>query len=343
MFNWRLLLFPFALIYGVIMYCRNLFYDFGIFRTHKIRSKSIVVGNLSVGGTGKSPHILYLTELLNKSLPLAILSRGYGRSTKGLLEVSVNSNSNDVGDEPLMFKKRLNQNAMVVVAEERKKGVVFIEQKQQGIILLDDAFQHRKVTAGFNMLLTDYSFPFYHDFMLPAGNLRELKIGKKRAHCIVVTKCPDKLPSEEKESIINNLNVKRIPVFFSKMVYGELISFGKPLSDLNNIQKAILVTGIAKPQPLLKRLNRFYEVELLAFPDHYNFSREDCAEIHRKFDTFAHENCAIITTEKDFVRLDSLLTSEEKTKYPWYYQSITVKIDEEEKFKDLINSYVDTI
>lgn len=343
MFNWRFLLFPFALIYGVIMYCRNVFYDFGIFRSHKIRSKSIVVGNLSVGGTGKSPHILYLTELLSKSLPIAILSRGYGRSTKGLLEVSVNSNSNDVGDEPLMFKKRLNQNAMVVVAEERKKGVEFIEQKQQGLILLDDAFQHRKVTAGCYILLTDYSFPFYGDYMLPAGNLREWKLGKKRAQCIVVTKCPDRLSSDEKELIINNLNVKHIPVFFSNMVYGQLISFGKPLSDLNNIQKVILVTGIAKPQPLLDWLNRFYEVELIAFPDHHNFSREDCAEIHRKFDTFAHENCAIITTEKDFVRLSSLLSNDDKTKYPWYYQSITVKIDEEDKFKDLINSYVDTI
>lgn len=340
MFNWRLLLFPFALIYGVIMYCRNLFYDFGIFRTYKIKSKSIVVGNLSVGGTGKSPHILYITELLQKSLPIAILSRGYGRSTKGLLEVSVNSDSNEVGDEPLMFKKRLNQNAMVVVSEERKKGVEFIEQKQQGIILLDDAFQHRKVTAGFNILLTDYSFPFYHDFMLPAGNLREWKMGKKRAQCIVVTKCPDKLSSEEKESIINNLNVKHIPVFFSKMIYGELVSFGK---ERTTIEKVMLVTGIAKPQPLLNWLNRFYEVELLAFPDHHNFSREDCAKIHRKFDTFAHKNYAIITTEKDFVRLDSLLTEKEKQIYPWHYQSITVKIDEEEKFKDLINSYVDTI
>ena len=143
-----------------------------------------------------------------------------------------------------------------------------------------------------------------------------------------------------KNIIIKKIDAESIPVFFSKMIYGQIVSFGK---QIGIIEKVILVTGIAKPQPLLDWLNRFYEVELLAFPDHHNFSREDCAKIHREFDTFAHENCAIITTEKDFVRLSSLLSNDDKTKYPWYYQSITVKIDEEDKFKDLINSYVDTI
>lgn len=341
MFKWRIVLFPFSIIYGFITAIRNFCYTIGVFKSYKIPLKSIVIGNLNVGGTGKSPHVLYIHDLISTLSPKAIISRGYGRTTKGLLEVQQNSSAQMMGDEPLMFKKRLGDEVTVVVSEERKLGVEYVISKEpKSIILLDDAFQHRKIEAGFAVLLTDYSDPFYNDFMLPAGNLREWKSGKNRADCIIVTKCPDELSSEEKSKISSKVGFKNDNVFFSKMIYGELVPFAKIQSD---IKKVLLVTGIANPKPLEKWLNRFYEVELMAFQDHHNYTFEELAKIHRKFDTFANKNSAIVTTEKDFVRLDGLLTETDRLNYPWYYQSMTVKIDKEEKFKELINAYVDTI
>ena len=341
MINWRLLLLPFGWIYGCITGIRNVLFDSGVLSSYKIPAKSIVVGNLSVGGTGKSPHILYLVELLNDKRNIAIVSRGYGRTTKGLLTVEEHSEAVNVGDEPLMFKKRLNDNVKVLVSEKREIGVkTALKSSENSVVLLDDAFQHRKVKAGFYVLLTDYSQPFYTDFMLPAGNLREWRSGAKRADCIVVTKCPELLHSEEMDAITEKVNRRGTPVFFSQMIYGDLVSFGK---KQESIEKVLLVTGIANPKPLEMWLNRFYQLETVRFPDHHNFSHSDIAEIHQKIDSFANENAVIVTTEKDYVRLNSLLTENDKLRYPWYYQAMTVKINEEEQFKAIIDAYVDTI
>ena len=341
MINWRLLLLPFGWIYGCITGIRNVLFDSGVLSSYKIPAKSIVVGNLSVGGTGKSPHILYLVELLNDKRNIAIVSRGYGRTTKGLLTVEEHSEAVNVGDEPLMFKKRLKDSVKVLVSEKREIGVkTALQSSENSVVLLDDAFQHRKVKAGFYVLLTDYSQPFYTDFMLPAGNLREWRSGAKRADCIVVTKCPELLSSEEMDAITEKVNRRGTPVFFSQMIYGDLVSFGK---KQESIEKVLLVTGIANPKPLEMWLNRFYQLETVRFPDHHNFSHSDIAEIHQKIDSFANENAVIVTTEKDYVRLNSLLTENDKLRYPWYYQAMTVKINEEEQFKAIIDAYVDTI
>lgn len=176
----KLLLFPLSLIYGCIVAIRNFCYDKGWFKSYEIPGKSIVVGNLSMGGTGKSPHTLYLWNLLSQSNDVAILSRGYGRDSKGLIELTEKLHSNEVGDEPLMFKKNIGNRGLVVVSESREKGVKYIRQKQtDAIILLDDAFQHRKVKAGFSILLTDYKRPYFSDFVVPSGTLREFRSGKK--------------------------------------------------------------------------------------------------------------------------------------------------------------------
>lgn len=337
----RLLLIPFSFIYGGIMAIRNALFSLGVFNVFKIPGKSIVIGNLSTGGTGKSPHVLYLLSLLSPAKQKIVLSRGYGRTTKGYLEVTSNSNALQVGDEPLMFKKRLGDTATVIVSESRKLGIETLDPNfNESIIVLDDAFQHRKVEAGFSILLTDYAHPFYADFVLPAGNLREFRCGKKRADCVVVTKCPTGLNDSEKKKISKKINLSNKPVFFSSLRYDKLVVFGKKLGEIDHV---LLVTGIANPKPLEQWLKNFYVVESVQFTDHHNYTREEVLGIHQKIDTFAYENTAIVTTEKDFVRLDTLLTHEEKEKYPWYYQPITVKIDEEEKFKFLINSYVDTI
>lgn len=338
---WRYLLFPFSVLYGTVMAIRNLFFDWGLFASYPIPGKSIVIGNLSMGGTGKSPHALYVLNLLKDRTSVATLSRGYGRKTKGLLEVTPTSLSEEVGDEPLMFKKRVGDSACVVVSENRQEGVRYIQSKHpEALIVLDDAFQHRKVTAGFSVLLTDFNRPFFSDFVVPMGTLREWRGGKNRADCVVVTKCPERISDDQKQSIVKRIGMSGKPVYFSRIEYDELISFGK---SVQSIKEVLLVAGIAKPQPLIEYLKRFYKVEVLHFPDHHNFTMADISEIHRKIGTFASENAAIITTEKDFVRLDSLLSDEDKQQFPWYYQPIRVKIDEEEQFKDLINRYVDTI
>lgn len=341
MFLKRILLFPFSFLYGCITAVRNLLYDNGIKKSYPIPGKSIVIGNLSMGGTGKSPHTLYLWNLLKNDHSVAMLSRGYGRKTTGLLEVKHESTSIEVGDEPLMFKKRVGEQTQVVVAENRKIGVDYIRsQDEHAVILLDDAFQHRKVQPGFSILLTDFNRPYYADAVVPAGTLREWKNGKNRADCIVVTKCPESLSDAEKRTIIRKLKGEEKPVFFSRIMYGDLIPFTKEIPDYTHI---LLVTGIANPKPLESYLKRFYQVDSIIFSDHHQFTAADLTRIHAKFDTFTPQNSIIVTTEKDFVRLEPMLTPAERQNYPWYYQSITVQLDREEAFNELINNYVDTI
>lgn len=189
----RWLLIPFSLIYGFIVFIRNKCYDWGIFKTVHIPIKSICVGNLSVGGTGKTPHVDYLIQhFLQSDTRIAVLSRGYGRQTNGVLIATESSTSADLGDEPLQYKQRYGDQIDVVVAEKRVLGVQAIQEKlpKTELILLDDAFQHRAVQAGFSILITPFDDLFTNDFMLPTGNLREWKSGKKRANLIVVSKCP---------------------------------------------------------------------------------------------------------------------------------------------------------
>lgn len=337
----KILLFPFSLLYGLVTAVRNFLYDSGVFSSYPVPGKSIVIGNLSMGGTGKSPHTLYLWEVLEKKYPVAILSRGYGRKTKGLLEVKEGHSSSEAGDEPLMFKKRTGEKSIVVVSESRKNGVEYIRSvNDHSVILLDDAFQHRKIKPGFSILLTDYNHPYYSDHVVPSGTLREWRCGKKRADCVIVTKCPGSLTEEEKKHVIERLKFRKGSIFFSQIIYGALVPFGKEKKRFSNI---LLVTGIADPNPLEIYLKRFYKVESMVFPDHHHFTEADLMKIHAKFDTFTPENSIIVTTEKDFVRLESLLTAPDKQKYPWHYQSITVKMDKQEQFNALINNYVDTI
>lgn len=328
-------------MYGIVVIIRNFLYDIQFIKSYHIPGKSIALGNLSVGGTGKSPHTLYLWELIYPHHDVAILSRGYGRKTTGLIEVETAHTAKQVGDEPLMFKKRVGDATLVVVAEQRKTGVDYIRQKnKQAVILLDDAFQHRKVKAGFSILLTDFNQPYFSDMLLPSGNLREPKSGKQRATCLIVTKCPKSLSNVQKSEFIQDLDVQTKKVFFSSINYGKLVSFGKEMNDFNQV---LIVSGIANPKPLFDYFKQNYMCETIIFPDHHNFSQKDITQIHAKFDTFTNRNSIIITTEKDFMRLNSLLTSQEKEKYPWHYQQIELEIEIKEEFNKLIRNYVDEI
>jgi tetraacyldisaccharide 4'-kinase len=338
----RLLLFPFSILYGCITFIRNKFFDWGIFEVYKIPLKSITIGNLSVGGTGKTPHVAFIVDFLKNNYKVAILSRGYGRKTKGYFQVNTSSTSEMVGDEPLFYFNNFNKDVSVVVCESRKQGVVEIEKTiHPKVIVLDDAFQHRKVKAGLSILLTEFSKPFYSDWMLPVGNLREFTSGKKRADFIVVTKCPENLSEKDKNNCIKKMNVSSSQVFFSKIVYGDVIRFDNQGVELFN--QVLLVTGIANPFPLKESLEIDKKVELVAFPDHHDFSLSEIQKIHTKFDALENKNALILTTEKDYMRLKSQLSIQDLEKYPWCYVPITIDIDRKKEFLDEIINYVDTI
>lgn len=338
----RKLLWPFSLVYGFITLVRNKCYDWGIFKLYVIPGKSICIGNLSVGGTGKTPHVAYLAELLSPNLETSILSRGYGRKTQGYRLVKPTDSAEQVGDEPLYYASIFESNVHVAVCEKRAEGIqqVLKHFPSNELILLDDAYQHRAVKAGLNILLTEYNAPFSSDLVLPAGNLREFRSGKKRAQIVIVTKCPKAIGEAGKTRIANSLKVNTETLFFSEIVYAPMRAFGQ---ERSNIKKVLLVTGIANPSPLIAEIEQQYEVEHLKFGDHHAFSKQDIEAIHQKFDTFACNETIILTTEKDFMRLKAVSASWKLDDYPWYYQPITVKIDNEYTFKALINQYVNTI
>jgi len=338
----RFFLFPFSLIYLLITSLRNLAYDWGIFKSYYIPKKSICVGNLSVGGTGKTPHVTYLAELLSDTHETTILSRGYGRKTSGFLNVDATKNVNEVGDEPLFYANHFGNKVHVAVCEKRAVGVRKIQSlfPTNELIILDDAFQHRAVKAGLNVLITEFNNPFSSDYLMPVGSLRESKSGSNRAAILIVSKCPENYTEETKRNLLKSLNFNPELIFFSRIAYSKMKAFGK---EIATFKKVILVTGIANPKPLLTYLSSKFEVEHLSFSDHHAFSESDILRIHQKFDTFANEETIILTTEKDYMRLKDFSTDWNLQNYPWYFQPIKIEIENEEQFKNLINQYVNTI
>ncbi len=336
-FKWLLL--PFSWIYGGITFIRNRLYDLGIKKSYVIQKKAIVVGNLSVGGTGKTPLVSYIVNyLLHSNRNVSTLSRGYGRATKGVLFASKNATANEIGDEPLIYHKEF-PNAVVVVAEKRKDGVQQILQKHPEIdvIVLDDAFQHRAVSAGLSILVTEFERPFSADWIVPVGRLREGVRGAKRADIIVVSKCPTTAQPGQKEALKKALAKYGQHVFFSSIGYRAMVSMNH--TTVNSFKNVLLVTGIGNPKPLFDHLNSKFEVTHLKFADHHDFTAKDIETIHQKFNTFASHDKIIVTTEKDFMRLrafEEIISGS----IPWFYQPIDVRMDNEEQFKNLLEAYV---
>ena len=342
--KFRLILLPFSWIYGSILAIRNYLYDKGIFKSETISVPSICVGNLSMGGTGKTPHVDFITSyFLSKSVKPAILSRGYGRKTTGVIEVLESASAFEVGDEPLFYKTKFKDNATVFVAENRVLGAKEIVQKhpKTELLILDDAFQHRRFKAKVNVLITDFSHLFSSDFVVPAGNLREFRSGKNRADIIVVSKCPSDLSPEKKAEIRKSLHFKNENIFFSKIQYNDLIPFKSGVDSTD--KKSIVVTGIGNPSPFISKLNRDFTTKHVKYPDHHPFSAQDIKEIHEKFDIFAPDgDGVIITTEKDFMRLREMKEVKESNR-KWFYKAISIVIDEQEKFNLLLEKYVNEI
>ena len=337
----RWLLLPFSWLYGVITFIRNKAYDWAILKSYKIPKKSITVGNLSVGGTGKTPHVDYLIQyFLSKEKTISVLSRGYGRKTKGLIVASNQSTATEIGDEPMQYIRHYSDNIHVVLAEKRKEGVdhILSQFPQNELIILDDAFQHRAVSAGFSILITPFNDLFTDDFMLPTGNLREWKSGKKRADLIVVSKSPNKISNEEESVILKKLTFDVNRIFFSSLVYTDLVPFSNEIENVE-IESALIVAGIGNPMPLVEFWQSKCSVELMAFPDHHNYSSSDITAIHEKFGKFASENKVIITTEKDYMRLQQFDEVFDQ-KNAWHYQPIAITIKNQKKFNALLDDYI---
>jgi tetraacyldisaccharide 4'-kinase len=327
----RKLLFPFSLLYGGITALRNWLYDKSWLKSKAYDFPVICVGNLSTGGTGKSPMIELLVSYLKEEHRVAILSRGYKRKTTGYRDVLPNSSVEEVGDEPLQFKRKFPE-ITVAVCEDRQTGIEKL-RKVASIILLDDAFQHRKVKASFNILLTAFDKLYANDCMLPTGNLREPKIGAKRADLIVVTKCPEYISDATMELIRQKLQPKsNQEIYFSKIGYASEIQNDteqKPLSYLKD-RPFLLVTGIANPKPLVSYLKEEGLVfKERAFADHHNFTNSEMDELKKE--------PLILTTEKDFMRLQSISNATEI-----YYLPIRTVIlnDGEASFKSSIKKAI---
>lgn len=306
----RFLLFPFAALYYLITWFRNFLFDKKILTSTSFSIPTIVVGNLSVGGTGKTPQIEYLIRLLKDTYRVAVLSRGYKRKTKGFLEVDKNITALEVGDEPLQFYQKF-KNVHIAVDENRVHGIQqLIHIHTPNIILLDDAFQHRKLQASFYILLTSYANLFVDDFLLPVGNLREARRGVKRANVIVVTKCPEDLSETAQQKIIKKINpVKKQRVLFTTISYSEKVKgfLNIDLQDCVDFE-ILLITGIANPIPLLQFLSKKnIRYKHLKFSDHYHFSEADIRKITTTFESIQSDKKMILTTEKDFVRLSQQL------------------------------------
>lgn len=303
----RKLLFPFSILYGSIMHVRNKFYDRGLLSSREFELPVIAVGNLSVGGTGKSPMVEYLVNILKTEHKVATLSRGYKRKSSGYILLNGQETATEVGDEPLQFKSKF-RDVLVAVDESRSNGIVKLleETPSPDVVILDDAFQHRKVKAGFYILLTSYTNLYRNDMVLPAGNLREPALGAKRANIIVVTKCPEDLSASDQEEIKRKLRPQgRQEVYFSSITYSNEVFSRNRTLELKALQKEpfTLVTGIARPQPLVDHLERQGLIFThKAFSDHHNFTEEEIKALQ-------HEEL-ILTTEKDYMRLKNEISRE---------------------------------
>lgn len=302
----RFLLYPFALIYGLIVWLRNRLYDSGFSSSVEFSIPVICVGNLSVGGTGKTPHVEYLLRLLQYQYRVATMSRGYKRSTQGFILADEHSNALRIGDEPMQYHVAFPEVA-VSVAEERMTGIPSLLQRRPDVevVILDDAFQHRSVKAGLNILITDYARPFYDDYILPYGQLREGRGAYRRAQVIVVSKCPPALTRAEAEKVISRIKpIEGQQVFFSTIQYGT--AYG--IFDHNAVQLAgrniVLVCCIARPEPLVAHLKSLAkDVHVLSYSDHHYFGSQDLEEIRQAFERWQAADKIIVTTEKDATRL----------------------------------------
>jgi len=347
----KIILYPFSLLYGFGVFLRNQLYDLNILKSKDFDIPVISIGNITVGGTGKTPHVEYLIELLKDGFNVAALSRGYKRKTKGFKEVQTESKVSEVGDEPLQVKKKY-PGVTVAVCENRVNGAqkIFDTEKSADVLLLDDAFQHRRIEAGINILLIDYNRQLKEDTLLPAGRLREPASQMRRANVIIFTKCPEEITPIMRRVMQTQVRLKPYQeLFFTTLEYGQLAPVfpGEP-QQLNENETEnfdmLVVTGIASPNLIYIYLNKIAKnIEPMAFSDHRNYSASDIQKMKKKFREIKSENKLIITTEKDAIRFrDMEKDLDEQFKQVLYYLPMKVRFLEEEGriFNKKILNYV---
>jgi tetraacyldisaccharide 4'-kinase len=340
----RILLFPFSLAYFVIIFLRNRLYDKGIFKSASFNLPLICVGNIAAGGTGKSPMTEYLVKELKTHFKIATLSRGYKRKTSGYALANENSNALEIGDEPMQFHLKF-PDVPIAVGEARIEAIPQLLHDRPGTqaIILDDAFQHRAVKAGMNIVLTDCNNLYTRDWYLPTGDLRDEKTSVKRAEIIIVTKCKPGMLAAEKETVINELEPeKNQAVFFTSIRYGRpyhIIS--KKTVHVSTDVEVLLVTGIASPGPLKNLLQEksrtYYE---MAYNDHHIFTIDDLKDIQKRFSSISYANKIILTTEKDAVRLVKF--QHELADMPLYAVPIELEFlfNDAHRFNGLIGTFI---
>jgi tetraacyldisaccharide 4'-kinase len=347
----RYLLVPFTPLYGLIVGIRNRLYDYNILESTEFNLPIISVGNITVGGTGKTPHVEYLISLLDGNFNVATLSRGYKRKTRNFLMATPDSTFEEIGDEPRQIKRKF-PGIQVAVDSNRIRGIrkLMAGFKDLNLIILDDAFQHRAVKPGLSILLVDYSRPLSMDHLLPWGNLRESSYEKRRAHIILVTKCPPKIKPIQRRLVVKDLNLFPYQtLYFTTVIYGELHPVFASAPQLTKETcksekfRIHMVTGIANNRPLKKHLRGITpKITESRFPDHHNYSIRDMEEILNVFTQIDHDKKIIITTEKDAMRFQSIKGINDLLKESMYYVPMGIEFldDEGESFNNQIISYV---
>jgi len=346
-------LYPFSLLYGLITAVRNFLFDSGVLKPEEFNIPVICVGNLAAGGTGKTPHTEYLADLLKKEFNVAILSRGYKRKTRGFLIADSNSSVSETGDEPLQMSLKF-PGIVIAVDSNRIRGVQGILRKkpETNVIILDDGFQHRRITPGFSILLSAYDRLFINDLMLPYGNLRESKTNMRRADIILITKSPESVSAIQRRIIVKQIN--KFPyqnLYFTSVTYSDPVPvfdgndpapgiFDALLTDDTGI---VLVTGIADPGPLAEYIKvRSAEQVILSFGDHHRFRERDIEKITNAWNSLRSGRKYLVTTGKDAVRLREFASFAEPIRSASYYIPVGIHFlnDDQGEFDNLITDYV---
>ncbi len=332
----QILLFPLTLLLATAIYTRNWFYNIGILQSTRPAVFTINVGNLNLGGTGKTPHVEYLVNLLADKYKMSILSRGYKRETKGFVLADENATAKTIGDEPMQYYQKFKDKIKVVVCEDRIAGVNKIQTDfpKNELIVLDDAFQHRRIAPHLNLLLCDYNRPFYTDHLAPVGKLRDIRQSANRADAVIVSKCPEHISVSTRLSMKENISrytLANIPVFFSKIQYKPIVSYANQQAFAPQ-NPATVLTAIAKPEVFIDYLNaQGYKIDkIIDYPDHFAFSRKEIEAVFNQAGTLPQ----IITTEKDMVKIKPLLQAQELNYF--FYVSIEIHISDKHEFDNFV-------
>jgi tetraacyldisaccharide 4'-kinase len=350
--NFSLLLYPFSLLYGSIIWIRNTLFDLNVLSSEEFPIPVISVGNITVGGTGKTPHVEYLVELLKEDFRVATLSRGYKRKTRKFILAGPESSVRDIGDEPVQIKQKFPE-INVAVDRKRVNGVKELMQRipDLDVILLDDAYQHRSIKPGLSLLLIDFNRPLSEDRLLPAGRLREQAYERRRANIILITKCPDRLKPIDRRLIVKDLKLFPFQhLFFTKLGYKDPIpvfpDIGEPMS-IEEMKKArpriLMVTGIAGPRLYKKHLRSISpQVSELNWPDHHDYTESDLKKILDRYSEMEGDQKLIFTTEKDATRLRKFTNIDARIRERMFYVPVRIEFlnEDEENFNTHIKNYV---